>query len=87
VLARIALNIAIEAIVGVVPLAGDLFDFGWKANVRNLRLLEGWLDRPGPTQRASGALVAGIALLTLAAVAAILFATWRLVAWAVGERA
>ncbi len=82
VLARIALNIAIDALVGSVPLVGDLFDFGWKANVRNLRLLEGWLDRPGPTRRASGALVLAIAVLTLGAVAAVLFAAWRLLAWA-----
>jgi hypothetical protein len=82
VIARMGLNVAVDALVGAIPFAGDLFDAGWKANVRNLRLIEGWLERPGPTRRASGALVAGIALATLAAVAAILFATWRLLAWA-----
>ncbi len=82
VLARMGLNVAIDAVVGAIPLAGDLFDAGWKANARNLRLVEGWLDRPAPTRRASGALVAAIALVTLAAVAAILFAAWRLLAWA-----
>jgi hypothetical protein len=76
------LNVAIDALVGVVPLAGDLFDAGWKANARNLRLVEDWLERPAPTRRTSGALVLGIALATLAAVAAILFAAWRLLAWA-----
>lgn len=40
VLARMLLNVGIDALVGVVPLAGDLFDLGWKANARNLRLLE-----------------------------------------------
>lgn len=45
VLARMGLNIAVDALVGAVPVAGDLFDAGWKANVRNLRLLEGWLER------------------------------------------
>jgi hypothetical protein len=39
-----ALNVAIEALVGAVPLAGDLFDAAWKANQRNLRLLEDALD-------------------------------------------
>jgi hypothetical protein len=82
VLARMGLNVAIDALAGAIPLAGDVFDAGWKANARNLRLVEGWLERPGPTRRSSGALVAGIALGTLAAVAAILFAAWRLVAWA-----
>jgi hypothetical protein len=45
VLARMGLNIAIDALVGSIPVAGDLFDAGWKANVRNLRLIEGWLER------------------------------------------
>jgi hypothetical protein len=37
---RMVLNVAIDAIVGAVPLLGDLFDFAWKANTRNLTLLE-----------------------------------------------
>ena len=45
-LARMAFNIALEGLVGLVPVAGDLFDAGWKANQRNLRLLNEWLDRP-----------------------------------------
>lgn len=37
---RMILNVAIDALVGAVPIAGDLFDFAWKANARNLALLE-----------------------------------------------
>ena len=33
-------NVGIEALIGVVPVVGDLFDAAFKANVRNLRLLE-----------------------------------------------
>jgi hypothetical protein len=40
VLARMALNAGIDALVGLVPVAGDLVDVGWKANLRNLELLE-----------------------------------------------
>lgn len=46
-LARMALNIAIEALVGAVPVAGDLFDAAWKANLRNVDLLDAWLKRGG----------------------------------------
>jgi hypothetical protein len=38
-LARMVLNVAIDAGVGAVPILGDLFDAAWKANVKNLRLL------------------------------------------------
>ena len=33
-------NVAIDTLVGIVPLAGDLFDFAWKANDMNMALLE-----------------------------------------------
>ena len=48
------LNIAVEAVVGALPLAGDLFDAAWKANQRNASLLNAWLDvpdaSPGPSR-------------------------------------
>ena len=50
VLARMVLNALIDAVAGVVPVAGDLFDFGWKATAWNLALLE---KHAMPGQRAS----------------------------------
>lgn len=38
--ARMALNLAIEFAGGVVPVVGDLFDVAFKANIRNVKLLE-----------------------------------------------
>jgi Domain of unknown function (DUF4112) len=38
-LLRMGLNIAIYFVVGLVPLAGDLFAIWWKPNIRNLKLL------------------------------------------------
>ena len=37
---RMLFNVAIDALLGAVPFVGDLFDFVWKANVKNLVLLE-----------------------------------------------
>lgn len=39
-LLRMLANVAVDYAVGSVPLAGDLFDAAWKANERNVRLLE-----------------------------------------------
>lgn len=39
VLARMVVNLLLDYVVGVVPVAGDLFDFAFKANRRNLDLL------------------------------------------------
>ena len=38
-LARMALNSGIDLVIGAIPLVGDLFDIGWKANLRNAALL------------------------------------------------
>jgi Domain of unknown function (DUF4112) len=39
-LARMLKNVAIEAAAGAVPVLGDLFDVAFKANLRNLAILE-----------------------------------------------
>lgn len=44
--ARMVGNLLIDAAAGSVPLAGDLFDIYFKANVRNLRLLQKELGEP-----------------------------------------
>ena len=44
VLARMVLNIGVDATVGSVPVLGTLFDAGWKANRRNVELVEEHVD-------------------------------------------
>ena len=39
VLARMTLNIFIDALVGSIPILGDLFDVAFKANQRNMKLM------------------------------------------------
>lgn len=63
--AQMVLNIALEVLIGLVPLAGDVFDAGWKANLRNIALLERYLDQPAAAHASSRRL---LALLVLGAV-------------------
>ena len=60
-------NVAIDALVGTIPLLGDLFDFAFKAQTRNLALLEHWLQSPQSTERRSrrGLIVVPVAVLLL----------------------
>ncbi len=44
-LAKMLANVAVEVAGGSVPILGDLFDMAFKANLRNLDLLEGWMRR------------------------------------------
>lgn len=40
VMLRMLVNIATDAVLGAIPLVGDLFDFAFKANEKNLELIE-----------------------------------------------
>lgn len=70
VLLRMGWNVAVETVVGAIPFAGDLFDAVYKANNRNIRLLDRYLAEPGGTHRSSrwllAAVLAGLVLLVLA---------------------
>jgi hypothetical protein len=44
--ARMVLNLAIDALVGAIPLFGDIFDLAFKSHVRNVRMLLRHLDDP-----------------------------------------
>ena len=66
-LLRMAGNIALDSAIGAVPVVGDLFDAGWKANKKNLALLQRHLDSPPTARRHDKRFVAivGVAVVTL----------------------
>ena len=81
VLMRMAFNIGVEGVVGIVPFAGDLFDAAFKANQRNVSLLNAWLDDPQRTTVRSrsyvGLLLFGlIVLLVVVAAGGVLLVRW-----------
>ncbi|MGH7509021.1 MAG: DUF4112 domain-containing protein [Gemmatimonadales bacterium] len=71
---RMIANVAIDTIVGWVPLLGDLFDVGWKANLKNVALLEQHLQNPSAARASSrrALLLLGGVLLALFAGAIVL---------------
>lgn len=81
ILARMSLNVLLEALVGAVPVVGDLFDFAWKANRRNVALLEAHLENPGAARRRSAWEVGGAVLALLGATALLAWAALAVVAW------
>jgi hypothetical protein len=46
-LARMSLNVAVETGIGAIPFLGDAFDIMFRANLRNMALLRGHLERRG----------------------------------------
>ena len=45
VLARMAINIAINTLLGAIPIFGDIISIWYRSNVKNVALLERYLDR------------------------------------------
>ena len=84
VLWRMLLNFGIDAVFGLVPFAGDLFDAAFKANTKNVALLERALADPAGARRASwwGLVTVGLGFVavTVGAVAGTIF----LVRWLLG---
>lgn len=80
--ARMVLNAGIDLLVGLVPLLGDLADIGWKANLRNLALLERHA-RPGlPPSRGDYIFVGMfLAVLLLIALVPLVLIGWLLWRW------
>jgi len=76
---RMLINAAIDLGIGFVPFIGDAFDFGWKANVRNLALLERYA-RPGSKASRGDWVFVFVVIGVLAAVALIplFFTAWLL---------
>jgi len=63
--ARMVANVAIDAIVGAMPFVGDLFDLAWKANRRNMRLLQRDSGRRHPQTWRDWLVLAALALVLL----------------------
>ena len=49
-LARMAANATVDAGLGSIPIAGDIFDLFFKSNTRNLKLLTDFLEESGKGQ-------------------------------------
>ncbi|WP_234028802.1 DUF4112 domain-containing protein [Pseudoblastomonas halimionae] len=50
-LARMAMNVGIDSTLGMVPIVGDAFDFFYRSNSRNLRIVKSHLDKHHPAAR------------------------------------
>lgn len=70
-LVRMAANIVADTALGAIPVIGDLFDAAWKANARNLALLERHAVEPSTSVRGDRRFVFVLGGLALALVAAL----------------
>lgn len=77
-------NYALDALVGIVPFIGDLFDFGFKANRRNVAMLQQYYASGKKPVSAKWS-IALLSLLFLAGIGLLIWATWKVGAWVIGQ--
>jgi hypothetical protein len=65
VILRMGINVLVENIVDLIPFAGAIFDFFWKANTRNMLLLDRYFDNPQAVRRGSRFFVAFAIILVI----------------------
>lgn len=88
IIVRMVFNIVADLLFGAVPVAGDLFDFLFEENVKNMALLEKHRDRTRPPRRTheiafSAILIVGFIFLIAVAIGV---AAIVLLFWLIGKR-
>lgn len=78
---RMILVALAELFIGSIPVIGDIFDFAWKANRRNVDLIKGFLRDQKKIKRSSRLIVTAVFLPFLVAILFFLFLLWRLFDW------
>lgn len=79
VLARMLLNIVVDAALGAIPLVGDLFDFVHKANLKNMRLMRQYYVE-GRHRGSAWKVIVPVLLVLLLVLAGIIWLIYRLFA-------
>ena len=84
ILLRMAFNLLLDMTIGAIPLIGDAFDFFFRANIRNERLMVKALDDPAGAAKSSKRYLIGAVVLLVVLVASIIAlaigAVWGLIA-------
>ena len=73
IIARMLMNLAADAVLGFIPLVGDLFDFGFKAHLRNVKLLDERIEHGGRASARDWLIVVGAALAYIAVMALVIW--------------
>ena len=80
-LLKMAANIVFDTVAGTVPVAGDLLDVAWKANVKNIELLDAHLGSPEQGKKADWLFVAALLLGLILIVGSVIFLSVMIFGW------
>lgn len=75
------LNIALDTLIGSIPVLGNIFDFFYKANERNVRMLRAHYEE-GKYQGSGRNIIIGVGIGIVVLFILLLWALWELAEWA-----
>ena len=79
VLARMTLNILIDALIGSIPILGDVFDIAFKANMRNIQLMQEHYEE-GRHRGSAWKVIIPVLVILFLIIVVIIWATYKLLA-------
>jgi uncharacterized protein DUF4112 len=81
VLMRMGVNVIFDTILGVIPIFGDIFDIAFKANQKNVQLLNNYFQSPQATVQRDTVSISLIAVFIIVVLGLAVWLTIRLLAW------
>ena len=75
-------NLALDALIGSIPIIGNIFDFVYKANQRNVNLLKKHYQE-GKYMGSGNGIIITVALIMIILLGLIIYGTWELVTYLV----
>lgn len=77
------LNVLLDATLGSIPIIGNIFDFFYKANARNLKLLKDHYQE-GRYQGSGTSILVTVAIVFILTIGLIIWGIWELAEWLIG---
>jgi di/tricarboxylate transporter len=77
---RMILNVAIDTIIGSIPVLGDIFDVGFKANQKNMRLLEQHFNE-GKHKGSANKVLIPVGIVLIALFAFLIWLCYKAIVW------
>ncbi len=84
VVTKMFINALLDATIGAIPVLGFIFDFFYKANTKNIKLLREYYEE-GKHQGSGKNIAIGFILLMIIIIALIAWLSWLFVTWAYQE--
>jgi hypothetical protein len=81
VIGRMMVNLGVDAVIGIVPVIGGFLESMWKANIRNVALIEEALVNPRAARRKSYWILLAVSSLLLVLISLLVACVWLLIAW------